>query len=76
VKVGRGVRVTREAIEKLPEDIDTHGPKSPRLRGKPIAADDALFDLIGAGRSEGPTDVAKNKQAYLADAYEDRHDDK
>ncbi len=33
-----------------------------------ITADDPLWDIVGIGRSDGPTDVSSNKYKYVADA--------
>lgn len=43
---------------------------------KPITAEDPLWNIVGIGDSgpDGPTDVARNKHTYLAEAYEDRHE--
>ena len=71
VRVGKGVRVKKEAVERLPVAIETakEARRSPLRKGKPITADDPLWQLIGIGRSEGPTDVSQNKHKYLAEAY-------
>lgn len=42
--------------------------------GRPFTFDDPLWRLVGAGESEGPTDVARNKHTYIAEAiYEESH---
>jgi|SRR5581483_371393 len=41
-------------------------------RGRPTSADDPLWQIVGLGRSAGPTDVASNKHQYLAEAYDRR----
>src|ERR1700730_1815404 len=71
VKVGGGVRISKQAVEHLPDPVEaSRSPtKSRRGRGKPITADDPLFRLIGIGRSEGAGDVSANKHKYLAEAY-------
>jgi hypothetical protein len=43
--------------------VKRHAKKSPRFR-----ENDSLFKLAGAGRSAEPTDVARHKHDYLADA--------
>lgn len=45
-------------------------PKARRRARKPrhFSFDDPLFDIIGIGRSTGPTDVSSNKHKYIADA--------
>lgn len=62
-RVGRGIRVRREAIEEFVTPVEPDGPL-----GKPFTFDDPLWDIVGIGRSEGPTDVARNKHKNLADA--------
>lgn len=50
------------------------GKRAPSVpRGKPTSADDPLWNIIGIGRSEGPTDVSANKHKYLAEAYASKH---
>lgn len=45
--------------------------------GQPFTMDDPLWSLVGTGRSEGPTDVARNKHKYVADAiYAESHPQK
>lgn len=41
-----------------------------------IAADDPLWSIVGAlsGPPDGPGDVARNHDTYLADAYADSHE--
>ena|SRR5437762_11961845 len=71
VKVGGGVRISKEAVEQLPEPVRTSDSlkRDRRRHGKPIAADDPLSRLIGIGRSDGPGDISANKHRYLAEAY-------
>lgn len=38
-------------------------------RGRPTSADDPLWNIIGIGRSAEPTDVARFKDEYLAEAF-------
>lgn len=49
-------------------------PKAQRRRRarRRFAADDPLFDIIGIGRTEGPTDVSSNKHRYIAEAITSR----
>ena len=56
VKVGGGVRISKEAVEQLPEPVRMSDSlkKDRRRHGKPMAADDPLSRLIGIGRSDGP----------------------
>src|SRR5262245_6565579 len=71
VRVGRGVRVHREAIERfvkpLAPQLDTDVPR--RTIGRPFTKDDPLWNIVGIGQSDGPNDVASNKQEYLTTAY-------
>jgi len=39
--------------------------------GRPTTADDPLWNIVGIIDDEGPTDVARNHDAYLAEAYSD-----
>lgn len=90
VRVGRAVRVSREAINGLLEPMvprhlrDDEDEDEEYFEGRPLTLDDALFRIIGiAGGSEmdngrgdtRPTDVASNKHKYLAEAYADLHDE-
>ncbi|MBA2449306.1 MAG: helix-turn-helix domain-containing protein [Chloroflexi bacterium] len=76
VKVGRGLRVEREAVEQLIQPVAVR-PINGRVAKRPtgrrktgiLSADDPIWDIVGTGRSEGPTDVSENKRKYLADAY-------
>ena len=83
VKVGRAVRIRREAVDGLltpvlpphlrddPED-DLSIPE-----GRPVTRNDSLFKIIGMFDSgpDGPTDVSTNKHKYLAEAYADLHEE-
>jgi hypothetical protein len=42
--------------------------KRSRRKGGPITADDPLWDIVGIGKSKGPTDVSSNKYKYVAEA--------
>jgi excisionase family DNA binding protein len=79
VRVGRSVRVEKEAVERLPNPVKPVEPreKSPRKRRKPryFTEDDPLWKLVGAfDDPEGPTDVSENKGKYLAEAALDLHE--
>jgi excisionase family DNA binding protein len=69
VRIGRGVRVEKEALERLPEPI--HPGLKPPKRRKPryFSMDDAIWELAGIGIEDEATDVSSNKHKYLADAY-------
>jgi len=72
VRVGTRVRVRKEAVDQLVEPVEVKEPSEQfgnRQTGHPTSADDPLWSIIGIGESHGPTDVATNKQKYLADAY-------
>lgn len=72
VRVGRGIRVSREEVEKLPTPLPGKSrPTNPRTRsrGKPTSESDPLWNIVGIGSSEGPTDVSAKKKKYLAEAY-------
>jgi excisionase family DNA binding protein len=69
VKVGRGVRIRKEAVDSLPEPVKPSGkgrkPKKPRY----FTMDDPFWDLLGIIASDPATDVSENKYKYLAEAY-------
>lgn len=48
--------------------------KRAKRRPRHFSMDDPLWDIVGIGRSSGPTDVSSNKHAYLADAAADLHE--
>jgi hypothetical protein len=79
----------RELFESLDEDAATEALPFVRVllaeqdeedteagiaSAKPISADNPLWNIAGIGRSVEPTNVAKRKDDYLAEAYEDRHE--
>src|SRR5947209_19741709 len=68
VRVGKGIRVRKEAIEELVRPVEPREsrPRPARRRGQPITADDPLWDIVGIARSGGPGDVSSNKYKYLA----------
>ena len=55
--------------------VYTVRPKSRRRSHKraQFTEEDSIFKLAGAGRSAEPTDIAKHKHDYLADAAADLH---
>lgn len=71
VKVGRQRRVERRDVERFVHGgVPTADDVPEELRNaRPLEPDDPLFGLIGIGRSNGPGDVSRNKQKYLAEAY-------
>jgi excisionase family DNA binding protein len=69
VKVGRGVRIRKEALESLPEPVKPsgkgHKPRKPRY----FTMDDPLWDLVGIVVDEETTDVSENKYKYLFENF-------
>jgi excisionase family DNA binding protein len=73
VRVGKGVRVRKEDVERLPESVDEGiGQAKARSRGL-FTKDDALWQLVGIGGS-ATVDVSENKYKYLAEAYATNQD--
>ena len=71
VRIGRAIRVQREAVEELLEPVV---PKpDEELLEDPNAGvltpDDSLFNIIGMFKSEGPGDVSRNKHKYITEDY-------
>jgi excisionase family DNA binding protein len=70
VKVGKAVRLRREAIEQFVTPVaprpDKILPVKPR-RGV-FSRDDSLWNIVGLVKSGGPADVSENKHEYLAEA--------
>lgn len=70
VRVGRGLRVEKEDVEKLPEPVNRDVDAILR-DAKPTTMDDPLWNIIGLLDGENdPVDMSSNKQRYLAEAYE------
>ncbi len=69
MKVGKGVRVRKEAVEHLAQPMEVKLAKKKRSSraGRPMTLDDPLFKLIGSVTDAPPTDSSK-KYEYLADA--------
>jgi excisionase family DNA binding protein len=75
VRVGRGVRVRREDVEKLPAAVGAPGMTTRhRKHGGLFTKDDALWRIVGIGSDEA-SDVSENKYKYLAEAYADLHEE-
>lgn len=75
VKVGRGIRVRKEALERLVTDVSpAAGPNKAdeQGRGKVFTMGDPLWDVVGIGETEAPTDIAGHKDDYIAMAYAHR----
>jgi len=67
VKVGKGVRVRREAVERLLTPVAPQ-TKRPLPTGRVLTYDDPLWQLVGSATDARPSDAAK-KHEYLADAF-------
>ena len=74
VRVGRGIRVPEEAIERFVTAVEpTTAEQTARAHdGKPFTLDDPLWNIVGIGGAApgGATDVSEDKYSYLADAYD------
>jgi hypothetical protein len=72
------VRSTNEPriLQQESEDLAILSPVWPKKRAKataqPVTSDDALFRLIGIGKSGIPGGVSGKKHEYLARAYRPR----
>ena len=72
------VRSTNEPriLQQESEDLAILSPVWPKKRSKttaqPVTSDDALFRLIGIGKSGIPGGVSGKKHEYLARAYRPR----
>jgi excisionase family DNA binding protein len=64
-RVGRGIRVRREAIEEFVEPVE---PSESLV--KPFILDDPLWDIVGIGESEDSDDGASDKYRFVAEAIE------
>ncbi len=72
VRVGRAVRVRREALDQLIKPVEPQTNGRPGARGKRFTRNDALFNIVGIADdpSDPTTDVSENKLQYLAEAYQ------
>ena len=72
------VRSTNEPriLQQDSEDLVLLSPvrpkKRPQTKAQPVTSDDALFRLIGIGKSGIPGGVSGKKHEYLARAYRPR----
>jgi hypothetical protein len=72
------VRITNEPriLQQDSEDLALLSPVRPKKRSQtkaqPVTSDDALFRLIGIGRSGIPGGISGKKHEYLARAYRPR----
>ena len=67
VRVGRLVRIPRDAVERFTE-LDEETARILR-EARPTSDDDPLWRIIGMFDGDGPTDVASNKYKYLVEDY-------
>lgn len=68
VRVGRQVRISKQAVNKIAKPIKPKVSKNkPLITGRPLTFDDPLWRLVGIARSAKPTDSSK-KHEYLAEA--------
>jgi len=71
-KVNGDVRVRRDALDQLSSPVqapDSHRRRS-HARGRAFTSDDPLWAIVGIGQSAEPTNVAAEKDDYLADAFD------
>lgn len=84
VRVGRGVRVEQSALQGLVQPLrpaadtaELGTPSSSRgsdaVEPGVITFEDSLWNIVGIIK-DGPPDLARNHDKYLADAYADRHE--
>jgi hypothetical protein len=76
-KLVREVRQTNEPaiLREESEDVALLSPvpaKKRKTKGKAVTSEDALFRLIGIGKSGIPGGVSGKKHEYLARAYRPR----
>jgi hypothetical protein len=78
LSIAQEVRSTNESriLQQESEDLAFLSPVLPKKRAKakaqPVTSDDALFRLIGIGKSGIPGGVSGKKHEYLARAYRPR----
>jgi excisionase family DNA binding protein len=73
LKVGKAVRVERQAVERLLAPIGPagNGSERPAPAGRPLSYDDPLWQLVGSASSPEPTDASR-KYDELGDAPDPR----
>lgn len=83
LRLAEQVRTTgiSRVLTRADEEIAIISPVKPRKSAKRaprktgiIAKSDPLWNILGIGASEEPTDIATHKHAYLAEAYAARHE--
>jgi hypothetical protein len=78
LSIAQEVRSTNEPriLQQESEDLAILSPVLPKKRSQtkaqPVTSDDALFRLIGIGKSGIPGGVSGKKHEYLARAYRPR----
>ena len=74
VRVGKGVRVHKEAVDQPAEPVKPKAAKTKRVsqRARPMTADDPMSKLLGSVTDVPPTDSSR-KYEYLADAIAPKH---
>jgi hypothetical protein len=78
LSMAQEVRATNEpaVLQQESEDLALLSPVRPTTRSKttaqPVTSDDALFRLIGIGKSGIPGGISGKKHEYLARAYRPR----
>lgn len=79
LRLAEEVRRTGEprVLRRGAEDLAVLVPAAPAQRrpprGRALTRDDALFRLVGIGRSEVPGGVSGKKREYLLQAYREHH---
>jgi excisionase family DNA binding protein len=68
VRVGRGVRVRKEAVDQLTQPVALKSARTrvARRTVRPMTWDDPMSKLVGSATDAPPTDSSK-KYEYLAD---------
>jgi hypothetical protein len=78
LRLVHAVRTSNEPalLQQESEDVALLSPVTPKTRAKtrakPVTSDDALFRLIGIGKSGIPGGVSGKKHEYLVHAYRPR----
>src|SRR5262245_11966893 len=70
-RVGRGIRVRREAIEEFVMPVVPSSAQPDADKEDPPTLRESLGNVIGIGRSGEPTNIAEHKDEYIADAIAD-----
>jgi excisionase family DNA binding protein len=75
VRVGRSIRIDRRQIERFAAPVadSAHRAEPPIGEGMVLTPESPLWGIIGIIH-DGPSDLAENHDAYLAEVYSDLHD--